>query len=135
MITGSCLCGGIEYTITGQLEKIQVCHCLQCRKAQGGPLATNIPVEIDNFTIVKGKEKLKEYESQTRQGKHRVFCSCCGSSIFSRLDSAPQLVRVRAGTLNEPFSGEIALHQFVAHKAHWWTIDDGLPQYDEYPPK
>ena len=135
MVTGSCLCGEIEFQITGKINPIQICHCQQCRKAQGGPLATNIPVNISNLNFVKGGEYLQEFESLTRKGKHRVFCRRCGSPILSKLDTAPAIVRVRAGTLDEPFSSRLALHQFVARKASWWTIDDELPQHDEYPPE
>lgn len=135
MVTGSCLCGGIQFNINGPLNPIQVCHCQQCRKAQGTPFATNIPVDTKNFEWVKGFELLSEFLSQTREGKHRVFCSNCGSPIMSRLDSIPSVVRVRVGTLNEPFPTEIAMHQFVAHKANWWDITDDLPQHDELPPR
>ena len=135
MVTGSCLCGEIKFQITGQLNHIQICHCQQCRKAQGGPLATNIPVCTRNLTFVKGEEYLQEFESLTRKGKSRVFCRRCGSPIFSRLDTAPAVIRVRAGTLDEPFASELALHQFVASKASWWTIDDELPQHDKYSPE
>jgi hypothetical protein len=46
MYTGSCLCGGVAYEIDGELEPIQVCHCSQCRKAQGTAIVTNIPVGV-----------------------------------------------------------------------------------------
>ncbi|WP_290537184.1 hypothetical protein [Alcanivorax sp.] len=42
MYTGSCLCGGVTFEIAGELAPIQVCHCQQCRKAQGTALVTNI---------------------------------------------------------------------------------------------
>ena len=135
MVTGSCLCGEIKFHITGQLNPIQICHCQQCRKAQGGPLATNISVYTSNLRFVKGKEYLQEFESLTRKGKHRVFCRCCGSPIFSRLKTTPSVVRVRAGLLDEPFASELGLHQFVAYKAGWWNIDDELPRHEEYPPQ
>ena len=135
MFTGSCVCEGIKYQITGNLAPIQVCHCGQCRKAQGAPFATNIPVKASNFVITEGKELIKEFESPTRPGKFRVFCSNCGSPIISRLDSMPEYVRVRAGTINEQIPSSIAFHAFVAHKANWWPINDELPQHNEFAPQ
>ena len=134
MYTGSCLCGGIQYQISGELEAIQVCHCRQCRKAQGTPFATNIPVESQRFGITQGQHLLREFESPTRPGKYRVFCANCGSPILSRLASRPETVRIRAGTINEDIPASIAFHAFVAHKANWWEINDDLPQYDEFAP-
>jgi len=135
MYTGSCLCGAVQYEITGELGPIQICHCQQCRKAQGGPFASNIPVKTDNFVITAGSDQLKELESVSRKGKYRVTCSECGSPIISRLDSVPDTVRLRAGTINEPVLQKIQHHQFVAFKADWYEITDDAPRYDEYPPK
>ncbi|MFT6138608.1 MAG: hypothetical protein ACJAUJ_001703, partial [Salibacteraceae bacterium] len=30
--TGSCLCGGIQYEISGPLTDVLNCHCSMCRK-------------------------------------------------------------------------------------------------------
>jgi hypothetical protein len=127
--TGGCLCKGVQFTIEGALEPIQVCHCSQCRKAQGTPFATNIPVRSSAFTITQGAELLSSYESSP--GKTRVFCSRCGSPILSRRDSLPDVVRVRAGTLDGDVASKPAAHFHTASKASWWPIADGLPQFEE----
>lgn len=126
--TGSCLCGGIQYEIRGKLEPVQICHCQQCRKAQGAALVTNVPVSTDQFSITQGEELLKAYASTP--GKERVFCSHCGSPIISRLASLPDVVRVRAGTLNGEPPLELSDHAYVGSKANWWPITDDLPQLD-----
>ena len=124
--TGSCLCGGIQYEINGELEPVQICHCQQCRKAQGAALVTNIPVSTEQFSIIQGEDLLTAYESSP--GKHRVFCSRCGSPIISRLESLPDVVRVRAGTLDGEPPLTLSGHAFVGSKASWWPITDDLPQ-------
>ncbi len=63
MYTGSCLCGGVAFEIAGELAPIQVCHCQQCRKAQGTALVTNIPVESGKLHWVSGEALLKSHES------------------------------------------------------------------------
>lgn len=45
MIEGSCLCGGICYEYDGEIEEISVCHCSQCRKAQGSAFAAVSPID------------------------------------------------------------------------------------------
>lgn len=134
MYTGSCLCGGVAFSIHQELEAIQVCHCSQCRKAQGTPFATNTPVAASAFEITQGGELLSEFESSP--GKARVFCRRCGSPIFSKKDTMPNVVRVRAGLINEPLSVRPIAHFYVASKCNWWSIDDDLPQIAEaYVPK
>lgn len=129
MYTGSCLCGGIRFSIHSDLAPIQICHCMQCRKAQGGPFATNIPIDSDSFEVISGKQLLKRYESLP--GKSRFFCSNCGSPVYSRRSSLPNVIRIRAGLLNEPLPVRPAFHAFVGSRCNWWPIDDGLPQYME----
>ena len=130
MLTGSCLCGGIQFRIDAELEPIQVCHCSQCRKAQGTPFATNTPVAESAFHLLSGLELLVSYESSA--GKARVFCSRCGSPIYSRKDTLPGVLRIRAGLINEPLSARPAAHFHTGSKANWWPIDDGLPQFEDW---
>ena len=127
--TGSCLCGRVSFRIESQLDPIQICHCTQCRKAQGGPFATNIPVATSAFHLLGGEEFLKAYESSP--GKERVFCSHCGSPVYSRRQSLPSVVRVRAGLINEPLETRPAWHIHTGSRCNWWRIDDGLPQFTE----
>jgi hypothetical protein len=127
MHTGSCLCRAIRYEVHGGLAAIQVCHCGDCRKAQGSAFATNIPVETADFRLISGADRLQAYESSP--GKQRVFCRDCGSPIFSRLTARPDLVRLRAGTLDAPVASEVGFHFHTASKADWWPITDNKPQY------
>ena len=34
---GGCLCGAVRFEVTGAPYRVGVCHCLDCRKAQGTP--------------------------------------------------------------------------------------------------
>lgn len=129
MYTGSCLCGGVQFRIEGELEGIQVCHCSQCRKAQGTPFATNAPVPAAAFQLTSGPELLAEFESSP--GKKRVFCRRCGSPIYSHKESLPGVLRVRVGLISEPLAARPVAHIYTASKCNWWSIDDDLPQFPE----
>jgi hypothetical protein len=110
--TGSCLCGGVKFSIHAELEPIQMCHCSQCRKAQGGAFATNTPVSLTNFDLKSGAELLTEYESSP--GKRRFFCCTCGSPIYSSRDSLANVIRIRSGLLDEPLKVKPCFHFYTA---------------------
>ena len=131
MHKGSCLCGAVEYEITGSLDSIVYCHCSRCRKANGSAFAAVSPVAASDFRIIKGQESLRSY--LTDAGVHRVFCGTCGSPIIGKRDSAPETVRVRIGTLDTPLDTKVSAHIFVGSKAEWYEILDGMPQHDERP--
>lgn len=129
MYSGNCLCGGVRFRIESALEGIQICHCSQCRRAQGTPFATNIPVALAAFVLTDGDELLAAYESSP--GKQRVFCRRCGSPIFSKKATLPDVLRIRAGLLNEALPVEPVAHFYLDSKANWWPVKDELPRFSE----
>jgi hypothetical protein len=132
-LQGGCLCGAVRYEIAaGALGRIVLCHCGQCRKAQGSAFAAVAPVRTADFRLLAGIGALRGYESSP--GKWRSFCAHCGSPIHSRRDGLPEWVRVRVGTLDEPMAGRPVAHIHVASKAPWWEICDELPQHPEIEP-
>src|SRR5687767_612752 len=98
MVSGSCLCGKVSYAVRGRPLAMYQCHCGTCRKANGSSLATNIMVRTQDFEVTAGKESLTAFESSP--GKHRYFCSACGSPIYSHGEKTRQIVSVRCGTLD-----------------------------------
>lgn len=130
MISGSCLCGGVQFEISGELAPIQICHCSQCRKAQGSAFATNTPVRESNFHLLSGHDQIGSFESSP--GKQRCFCKHCGSPVYSKTDKLPGVIRLRAGTLDGDLAVKPEAHYYVASKANWYCIEDELPQFNEW---
>lgn len=60
--------------------------------------------------------------------KLTAFCGNCGSSLYAEKPKRGML-HLRIGTLDEAPSLRPQFHSFVASKAEWDTICDGLPQY------
>ena len=129
MIRGGCLCNGVRYEYQGEIQEISMCHCSMCRKAQGSAFVAICPIDSARFTITKGQELLKEYRAVPH--KARVFCSHCGSPLYSARDDLPGIKRLRLGTVETAFDCSNAYHIHVASKATWEVIADGLPQYPE----
>ena len=129
--SGSCLCNGVRFAVLGDLPPVQVCHCGQCRKAQGTAIATNVPVRRHDFVLEHGEDLLSSFESSP--GKHRVFCRTCGSPVNSRRDALPDILRIRLGLLDGPTDVKVAAQYFVGEKAAWWPIDDEVPRFETGP--
>lgn len=130
MHSGSCLCGKIRYEVRGELGASVYCHCSRCRKANGSVVAFNAPAAAQDFVVVAGEQFLKSFDQSEVK---RFFCSNCGSQLFSRRSSAPDLVRLRLGTLDVmPASGPQA-HIFVDSKVDWFEIHDTAPQFAQMP--
>ena len=132
MYQGSCLCGAVKYEIDGELGPGAFCHCSRCRKANGSVFAANASVAESAFKLQQGAEALKTFS--TPAGVHRVFCSVCGSPLYSKRDSGPGVLRLRLGTLDTTPAIVPQQHIFVASKADWYEIHDELPQHAERAP-
>jgi len=125
--SGGCLCAAVRYEVDEPLAPIQLCHCGQCRKAQGSAFGANIPVASGAFRLLQGADALREFRASP--GKRRVFCGTCGAPLFSQRDAAPAVIRLRAGSLDDTKGLAVGFHIQTASKAAWWPIDDDRPRY------
>jgi hypothetical protein len=126
MIKGNCLCGGIRYEYYGEIEEISICHCSQCRKAQGSAFVAISPIESAKLRIIEGADLLKEFRGSPH--KARVFCSNCGSPIYSIRDDLPEVKRLRLGTIDTAIQCTNKYHVHTASKASWYEITDNIPK-------
>jgi hypothetical protein len=126
--SGSCLCGAVQYELTAELAPIEVCYCRMCRKASGGPLATNASVPAAAFHLIAGAQVLRAYESSPAERRH--FCRRCGSPIYSARADRPDVIRIRVGLINEPLNVQPAASYYTASKCNWWEIHDELPRFE-----
>ena len=108
--TGRCLCGGVRYRLVGELPGVVVA-----------------PIAASSFELLTGAGLLKSYRATP--GKERLFCSRCGSPLFSRRDDAPYQLRLRVCTLSDTRKARIASHAHVASKVEWCVIGDDAPRH------
>ena len=127
MIRGSCLCGAVRYEIRGRLGRMSHCHCSMCRKAHGAAFGTYAQVARRDFALLAGAESIRSYRSSPKVT--RTFCATCGSTLQWSTDDRPDHVDVAMGTLDDDPGIRPAVHIFVASKAPWYEIADGLPQH------
>jgi len=127
---GGCLCGAVRFTyagpLGGELGAVTLCHCAQCRRAQGYGAAV-APASAAGFRIIQGRERIVEYESSP--GKKRAFCGVCGSPLYSRLDARPEALRLRLGALDNVPAGLVIEAHIFAEDLPAWNGPDDAPRY------
>jgi hypothetical protein len=132
MVKGQCLCGAVRYEIEGPFTNLLHCHCSMCRKHHGSAFATFAAAPLAGYRITAGAGEIRRYDSSP--GFHRSFCGNCGSVLPEAME-AIGLVIGPAGNLEGELGIEPQLHMFTGSKAPWYSITDGLPQFEEYPPE
>ena len=118
--TGSCLCGGVKYEVKGPLRPVVYCQCEQCRKTSGHIVAAS-SAPRENVRI-HGEVCWYVSSADARRG----FCPTCGGNLF--WDGPGENLSIMAGTLDETSDLSAMGHIFVANKADYVEICDGLPQ-------
>ena len=58
----------------------------------------------------------------------RVRCRVCGSPLWSRRESEPEIIRIRLGLLDSDPGRRPLGHVWVSEKAPWYEITDDLPR-------
>lgn len=89
MMTGSCLCGEISFTLHVTPKKFYRCHCSLCRKqtGTGHNLATLVSAEQFQWHPENG-----EIASWSKASGYRNdFCARCGSTVPNALRNLPYL--------------------------------------------
>lgn len=131
--TAQCACGAVKFEFDTDPDFIANCHCLDCKKASGGEMATFFAVPQDDFTLVGGAPKARRYIADSGKGLDRNFCPECGARLFTNnLESFPGLVFVMLGSLDRPELIEPKLEMFAKRRLPWAKPLD-LPQFDGMP--
>jgi hypothetical protein len=125
-LSGSCLCGGVSYEVTGPLREVIACHCTQCRKTSGHFVAATA-CDDDDLKFNK-LDTLAWYRSSAIA--ERGFCNRCGSTMFFRA-SVGNFTSIMAGTLNGATGLKLSHHIHCATKGDYYEITDGLEQKPE----
>lgn len=130
LIKGGCLCGKVQYEVTGSLVHADHCHCSMCRRQHGSAYSTYADFSPGAFKWVSGEDHTKIYE--TSGGGGWCFCIECGASLAGT--EKGRITSVTLGTVVGDPGIKPDSHIFVGSKAPWHEITDDLPQFKEWPP-
>jgi len=127
-LQGGCLCGAVRFQVSGPILSAGYCHCTHCQRRTGTGSSANCRVAQDGFEILSGAERLSSYQPPT--GVPKLFCSICGSALFSGDPFNDEEVAVRLGAFDEDPGIRPHYRQFVDSAAPWEPVpEDGLERY------
>ena len=130
-LTGGCMCGAVRYQVTGDPFLVSHCHCLSCRKHNGGPVVTLAGFSSGQVEF-EGDER-KMYESSPGVG--RAFCGKCGTPLTWEGDGGEELgliVELHLSTFDDPEALVPTGHAFYPERISWFDIADSLPRFEGF---
>jgi len=124
---GTCFCGAVEVTVTGEPLAMGYCHCESCRSWSAGPVNAFTLWKPEDVKITKGADKLGSY--QKTEKSVRKWCTVCGGHVLTD-HPAWGVVDVYAAVIpNVAFKP--ALH--VNYEDTVLHLHDGLPKQKDFP--
>jgi hypothetical protein len=132
--TGGCACGAIRYESSAAPVFALNCHCRDCQRATGTAFAPILRVPAATFRVIKGEPRFYTVRADSGNTVSRGFCSECGSPLFSRLSLAPELIGLRAGSLDDPSGHRPAADIFTKSAQPWDYMNPELPKHAGYLP-
>ena len=131
-ITGGCLCGQIKIEIAAEPVMAVHCHCTDCQKTSGSGHTEHL---LFPKAATKISGKVSEYRSKADSGntKTGAFCPNCGSPVYGTSSGFPDMLTVRAGTLDDPGIFRPQMAVYAVRRPKWDYMDPALPSVDRMP--
>jgi hypothetical protein len=127
-LLGGCLCGGVRFEVLEPLVSAGYCHCTRCQRRSGTAASAQGRVVPGSLRITSGEDLIRAFDPP--DGFAKLFCSACGSALFSRNPEDPEVMSVRLGAFDTDPGVRPAYRQFLASAAAWEAVpDDGLPRF------
>lgn len=116
MISGSCLCGHVRFSLLTPPQKYYRCHCSLCRKqtGTGHNLATLVPAGQFQWHPENGA--IGSWSKAS--GYRNDFCTACGSTVPNTLRNQPY-VWVPVGLLDDDVALTCAADYCTADAMSW----------------
>lgn len=124
---GSCFCGEVQLTVSGEPVAMGYCHCESCRHWSAGPVNAFTLWPPGAVQITRGADNLGTYHKTPQS--HRKWCKTCGGHVLTEHPEAG-LTDVYAALIpGLPFKPGVHVNyqETVLH------IHDGLPKLKDFP--
>jgi len=78
---GSCFCGAVQFTVTGEPAAMGYCHCASCRHWSAGPVNAFTLWKPEAVRVMQGADKIGTYNKSPHS--YRKWCKSCGGHLFT----------------------------------------------------
>jgi hypothetical protein len=124
---GSCFCGAVEFSATGEPAAMGYCHCASCRLWSAAPLNAFTLWQPSALKVVKGAEQISTFNKTPRSA--RKSCKHCGGHLFTEHPHW-ELTDIYAATIPDlPFKPGLHVH----YQETVLRMRDGLPKMKDVP--
>jgi hypothetical protein len=128
---GRCSCGEIRYRLASEPLFVHCCHCRNCQRQTGSAFVVNVLIEAERVEVLSGEPKAVDVPRDDGSMQRIYRCPECQIAVFSEY-TRPEILFVRAGTLDDPSSVAPDVHIYTRSKLPWVELPDSVPAFEIY---
>ena len=106
-----------------------------CRRQSGAAYSVNLVVRTSSMTIEGTPSGWEDRATASGYPLSREHCGSCGAPVRSVMSAVPQIVAVKAGSLDDPAPFAPAMHIWTQSKLPWVEIPAGVPSFPQDAPR
>jgi hypothetical protein len=128
-LDGRCLCGSITYTCDAEPAMTAVCHCRNCQRSTGTSFSLVVAAPKAAFQL--SGDTLGTFQTVGEEhgmAADRRFCTACGSPVITESPLMPDMVLIKAGTLDDPSWLEPQMEIWGSSAQPWLPEAEGRPR-------
>jgi hypothetical protein len=133
MFKGSCQCKAVQYESQTDPVMGVHCHCAACRKSGGTGHSSHLVVPKESVRVT-GKVSTYERTADSGTVVTSAFCPICGSPLYSSNAARPDLIMLRASSLEDPEVFRPQITVYAAKSPSWDPVNPALPAFPAMPP-
>src|SRR5262249_47211558 len=128
---GGCSCGAVRYRLASEPLFVHCCHCLNCQRQTGSAFVINLLIEADRVELAAAAPEA--VDGPRDDGSKQKIYPCPDSKAAVSSDSGrPEVLFVRAGTLDDPSAVTPDVHIYTRSKVGWVTLPESTPAFEVY---
>jgi hypothetical protein len=128
---GGCHCGAVRYAITAEPLMAGDCQCRCCQQLSGAGHASHMAFPKAAVAITG---ELKGYDWQADSGNTVTtsFCPNCGATVAGVSSGFPEMLTIRAASLDDPSVYQPQMVVFAKSAQPWDHVGD-VPTFETTP--
>ena len=131
--TGSCACGAVKASISGDPAAVRQCWCRQCQQVAAGGATTNAMFAAADVSMT-GVLATHDYLAASGNTLTHSFCPACGTPVMAQSSARAQFRTIRIGFLDEPHGLKPQMVIWAGDAPEWAVIDPSLERHAGQPP-
>jgi hypothetical protein len=123
----------VRFQVTAMPLLVYACHCTECQRWSGSAFSLSMPVKADSFGLTRGEtQHFRRTGAGGVESTYR-FCGNCGGRVYGQRSARPDIISVRAGTLDDTSWLRPIAHVYMRSAQAWERIPNNAECFDILP--